>query len=430
MPNLPAAITIRPAVRPIDATVRLPGSKSYTNRALLLAAMASGSSLIRGALFSDDTSYMAAALRALGIPVKARPEEEAIMVTGAGGTVPVDHADLFVGNAGTAARFLTAFVALGRGRFRIDGIPRMRERPIGPLLDALHQLGVEAVSERNTGCPPVILQSNGLRGGTVEISGDLSSQFISALLMVAPCTPLGLELRIRGDLVSRPYVEMTLHSMAAFGARAENRDGRVIVVPGGQGYRARVYDVEPDASAASYFLAAAAVTGGRVRVMGIDRSSVQGDLRLADILEQMGCTVEWGSGYVEVRGPSRLRGVDVDMNTMSDVAPTLAAIAPFATEPVRIRGVAHMRLKETDRIRAVTTELTRLGAIVHEYEDGWEISPSPLQPALVQTYDDHRMAMSFAVVGLRVPGLSIANPSCVAKTFPDFFDRFVRLVEA
>jgi 3-phosphoshikimate 1-carboxyvinyltransferase len=430
MPNLPAAITIRPAVRPIDATVRLPGSKSYTNRALLLAAMASGSSLIRGALFSDDTSYMAAALRALGIPVKARPEEEAIMVTGAGGTVPVDHADLFVGNAGTAARFLTAFVALGRGRFRIDGIPRMRERPIGPLLDALHQLGVEAVSERNTGCPPVILQSNGLRGGTVEISGDLSSQFISALLMVAPCTPLGLELRIRGDLVSRPYVEMTLHSMAAFGARAENRDGRVIVVPGGQGYRARVYDVEPDASAASYFLAAAAVTGGRVRVMGIDRSSVQGDLRLADILEQMGCTVEWGSGYVEVRGPSRLRGVDVDMNTMSDVAPTLAAIAPFATEPVRIRGVAHMRLKETDRIRAVTTELTRLGAIVHEYEDGWEISPSPLQPALVQTYDDHRMAMSFAVVGLRVPGLSIANPSCVAKTFPDFFDRFARLVEA
>ncbi|HLG51070.1 MAG TPA: 3-phosphoshikimate 1-carboxyvinyltransferase [Chloroflexota bacterium] len=430
MPNLPAAITIRPAVRPIDAAVRLPGSKSYTNRALLLAAMASGSSLIRGALFSDDTSYMAAALRALGIPVEARPEEEAIMVTGAGGTVPVDHADLFVGNAGTAARFLTAFVALGRGRFRIDGIPRMRERPIGPLLDALHQLGVEAVSERNTGCPPVILQSNGLRGGTVEISGDLSSQFISALLMVAPCTPLGLELRICGDLVSRPYVEMTLHSMAAFGARAENRDGRVIVVPGGQGYRARVYDVEPDASAASYFLAAAAVTGGRVRVMGIDRSSVQGDLRLADILEQMGCTVEWGSGYVEVRGPSRLRGVDVDMNTMSDVAPTLAAIAPFATEPVRIRGVAHMRLKETDRIRAVTTELTRLGAIVHEYEDGWEISPSPLQPALVQTYDDHRMAMSFAVVGLRVPGLSIANPSCVAKTFPDFFDRFARLVEA
>ncbi|MBX6770849.1 MAG: 3-phosphoshikimate 1-carboxyvinyltransferase, partial [Chloroflexi bacterium] len=280
------------------------------------------------------------------------------------------------------------------------------------------------------GCPPVILQSNGLRGGTVEISGDLSSQFISALLMVAPCTPLGLELRIRGDLVSRPYVEMTLHSMAAFGARAENRDGRVIVVPGGQGYRARVYDVEPDASAASYFLAAAAVTGGRVRVMGIDRSSVQGDLRLADILEQMGCTVEWGSGYVEVRGPSRLRGVDVDMNTMSDVAPTLAAIAPFAAEPVRIRGVAHMRLKETDRIRAVTTELTRLGAIVHEYEDGWEISPSPLHPAVVQTYDDHRMAMSFAVVGLRVPGLSIANPSCVTKTFPDFFDRFARLVEA
>jgi 3-phosphoshikimate 1-carboxyvinyltransferase len=282
-------------------------------------------------------------------------------------------------------------------------------------------------SERGNDCPPVVVESQGIAGGAISIPGDLSSQFISALLMIAPCTARGIDLAIVGDLVSKPYVDLTLDVMAAFGATARNDAYRRIVVPGGQSYVGRRYVVEPDASGASYFFAAAALTGGRVRVQGLSRTSVQGDLRLVDVLERMGCTVSWEPEAVELRGPAELEGIEVDMGGMSDVAQTLAAIAPFARAPVRIRGIAHVRLKETDRIRAVATELRRLGATVREHPDGWEIEPSPLRAATVETYDDHRMAMSFAVTGLRVPGLRIADPGCVAKTFPDFFERFGRL---
>lgn len=418
---------IRPAERPVDAIVSLPGSKSYTNRALLVAALADGRSEIRRALFSDDTEYMIAALRQLGVRIDAWPERELIHVQGTGGRVPASSADLFVGNAGTAARFLAAYVALGRGSYRLDGVPRMRERPIEPLLDSLRQLGVDARSERSDGGLPIVIQGNGFAGGRVSIDGRVSSQFVSALMMVAPCTPQGIDLTIRGDLVSKPYVDLTVSVMRAFGAEADNDRYQRILVRGSQRYGARAYQVEPDASAASYFLAAAAVTGGRVRIEALGRSSAQGDLRFARILEQMGCRVEWGDEYLELRGPERLRGIEVDMNAMSDVAQTLAAIAPFAAGPVRIRGIAHIRGKETDRLAAVVTELRRLGATVTVLDDGWEILPSTLSPALVQTYEDHRMAMSFAVTGLRVPGLRIANPACVTKTFPDFFERFDRL---
>ncbi len=421
------SIEIRPATKPVDATISLPGSKSYTNRALLIAALADGESEIQHALFSDDTELMIIALRSLGFSVEASPDREIIRVRGTGGTVPATSADLFVGNAGTAARFLTALVALGHGRYRIDGVPRMRERPIGPLLDALNQLEIDAVSVDHNDCLPIVITSQGLAGGIAEIDGNASSQFVSALMMVAPCTPRGISLRIRGTLVSQPYVDLTRSVMSAFGATTQNEGYRHIVVPGNQTYHARTYQVEPDASGASYFLAAAAVTGGRVRILALSRSSAQGDLRLAQIFERMGCQVEWGDDYVELRGPSQLTGVDVDMADLSDVAPTLAAIAPFASSPVRIRGIGHIRRKETDRIRAVTSELQRLGATVVEHEDGWEIQPSALTPAAIETYDDHRMAMSFAVTGLRVPGLRILNPRCVTKTFPDFFDRFARL---
>jgi 3-phosphoshikimate 1-carboxyvinyltransferase len=420
-------IEVAAASRPVDAVVELPGSKSYTNRALLIAALARGESLIRRALYSDDTHYMVEALRALGIAVTQTRERAEIRVVGAAGRIPASAADLFVGNAGTAARFLTAMVALGHGRYRLDGVPRMRERPIGPLLDALRHLGAQATSDRGTDCPPVTIISDGLTGGAARIDGGVSSQFISALLMVAPCTARGLDLTIVGDLVSRPYVDLTLSVMAAFGARATNDGYQLVQVPGGQTYQGREYAVEPDASGASYFLAAAAVTGGRAKVLALGRGSAQGDLRLVDVLEQMGCRVTWTADSVEVQGPTRLRGVDVDMGEMSDVAQTLAAIAPFASEPVRIRGIAHNRLKETDRVAAVATELRRLGATVVERPDGWDISPSSLHPAVVETYDDHRMAMSFAVTGLRLPGLRLANPGCVAKTFPDFFDRFAAL---
>ncbi len=416
-------VEIRPINRPIDAVVRLPGSKSYTNRALLIAALASGHSEIQGALFSDDTEYMIHALRQLGLAVNVAASEQVIRVQGAAGAVPARSANLFVGNAGTAARFLTAYVALGTGRYRIDGVARMRERPIGPLLDALRQLGVDARSERDNGCPPVLIDCHGLLGGAVRIPGNLSSQYISALMMVAPCTPDGIDLEIQGTLVSQPYVDLTLSVMGSFGATARVDAYREVHVPGGQSYHGRIYRVEPDASAASYFLAAAAVTGGRIRIEALGRTSVQGDLRLAEILARMGCRLTWGDDFVELQGPVRLTGVDVDMADLSDVAQTLAAIAPFATEPVHIRGIGHVRRKETDRIAAVTTELRRLGASVVEREDGWDIFPSALAPTVVETYDDHRMAMSFAITGLRLPGVKIANPRCVAKTFPDFFER-------
>lgn len=420
-------IEIAPVDHPIDATVRLPGSKSYTNRALLIAALADGTSVVEGALFSDDTRYMIAALRELGIPVDDAPDAERIVVDGQGGALPATTADLFVGNAGTAARFLTAALALGNGRYRLDGVKRMRERPIGPLLDALRQLGVAAASEFGNDCPPIVVEGRRLAGGRTTIAGDVSSQFVSALMLIGPGTPNGLEIVVRGDLVSKPYVDLTLSIMAAFGATATNDDYRTLSIPGGQGYRARSYIVEPDASSASYFFAAAAVTGGRVRVEGLGKGSAQGDLKLLDVLETMGCTVERGEDYVELRGPARLRGVEIDMGDMSDVAQTLAAVAPFAAEPVRVRGIEHNRWKETDRVAAVATELRRLGVDVDEHRDGWEIRPSSPRPAVVETYDDHRMAMSFAVTGLRTPGLRIANPRCVEKTFPDFFQRFEKL---
>lgn len=420
-------IEILPVVKPIDAVVRLPGSKSYTNRALVIAALARGESRIEQALFSDDTRYMIESLRALGIPVAANASELAMTATGTDGTIPLASGDLFVGNAGTAARFLTAVVALGKGSYRIDGVSRMRERPIGPLLDALRQLGVNALSIHGNDCPPVTISTTGLHGGPVAIDGDVSSQFISALLLVAPCTAVGIDLIVRGNLVSKPFIDLTLSIMSAFGVVAENHDYRRIQVPGPQSYRGRTYVVEPDASAASYFLAAAAITGGSVRIEALGRRSVQGDLALVGILEQMGCTVDWGDDFVDLRGPERLRGVDVDLGALSDVAQTLATIAPFASSPTRIRGVAHIRAKETDRIAAVTTELRRLGASVDELPDGWTIQPSLLHAATIETYEDHRMAMSFAIPGLRVPGVRVANPACVGKTFPDFFERLERV---
>lgn len=418
---------ITPVTRPIDATVQLPGSKSYTNRALFIAALADGESVINGALFSDDTRYMIDALRALGFPIFADASAERIIIRGAGGTIPASSADLYIGNAGTAARFLTAGLALGKGHYRLDGVARMRERPIGPLIQALRDLGVSAKSEFANDCPPIIVESTGLAGGTIAIPGTVSSQFVSALLMVGPRTLRGLELQIIGDLVSKPYVDLTISLMHTFGAAVRNEAYRHLIVPGGQTYRAQTYQVEPDASGASYFFAAAALTGGRIRVTGLGQHSAQGDLGLIDILETMGCQVQRGEDFIEVRGPQTLRGVDVNMAHMSDVAQTLAAIAPFADGPVRIRGIEHNRWKETDRVSAVATELARLGGDVTEHRDGWEIRPSPLHSATIATYDDHRMAMSFALPGLRVPGIRIANPRCVDKTFPDFFDRFARL---
>jgi 3-phosphoshikimate 1-carboxyvinyltransferase len=403
----------------------VPGSKSITNRALLVAALADGGSELRGALHSDDTRYMAAALNALGVCVESDEADASFRIVGGGGTFPAAEADLFVGNAGTAMRFLTAALPLGHGRFRIDGVPRMRQRPIAPLLDALNDLGADVRSERETGCPPVVVRADGLRGGRTRMAGDLSSQYFSALLLAAPYAREGVIVDVAGDLVSKPYLPMTAAVMAAFGVEADldTAHWRRLGVRPGQRYQGRVFHVEPDASNASYFFAAAAVTGGRVRIDGLGRASTQGDLRFVDALRAMGAEVEIGDDFTEVRGPAdgALRGVDLDLGPISDTAQTLAAIAPFASGPTTIRGIAHARLKETDRVAALATELRRLGQDVDERPDGLRITPRPIQPAEIATYDDHRMAMSFAVAALRAPGITLRDPDCVAKTFPGFF---------
>jgi 3-phosphoshikimate 1-carboxyvinyltransferase len=415
---------IRPLDRPVDAVIPVPGSKSYTNRALIIAAMAEGRSTLRGALFSEDTEMMAASLRRLGIRVEEDAADCRYEVWGEGGRIPAVEAELFVGNSGTTARFLTAFLALGNGRYVVDGIPRMRQRPIQPLLDTLQALGVQAESIEGTGCPPLRVDASGLDGGEVSMPGDQSSQYFSALLMVGPLTRRGLTLHVEREMVSQPYIDLTADIMAAFGARMErDAEYRTLHVPGGQRYGARDYRIEPDASNASYFFAAAALTGGRVRVEGLGRHSAQGDLRLLQALESMGCEIEIGDAAVEVRGPERLRGISVDANAYSDMAQTLCALAVFAEGPTEIRNIAHSRLQECDRVSASATELERLGQEVEEYPDGLRITPRPVTPAVVQTYNDHRMAMAFALVGLKVSGIAIAGPECTAKTFPDYWQR-------
>jgi 3-phosphoshikimate 1-carboxyvinyltransferase len=418
------ALAMRPLERPPDATVTVPGSKSITNRAVLLAALADGRSELSGALFSDDTRYMAEALRALGVTVESDEAAARIAIDGRGGCWPATEAELFVGNAGTAMRFLAAACCLGRGPYRIDGTPRMRERPIGDLVDALRQLGADVSAA--DGKPPVVLRGGAL-GGTTAMSASRSSQFLSAVLMVAPYAVRDVAIEVRGDVIAQPYIDMTIAMMAQWNVAVQREGYRRFRVAAGQRYRAQPYAVEPDASSAHYFLAAAALSGGRVRVRGLNRHSLQGDVRFADLLEQMGARVRWESDAIEVSGPAQLNGIDADLNAISDTAPTLATIAPFARGPVHIRNVAHLRWQESDRLRAVATELTRLGVRIEERDDGISVWPSPVTPAAVRTYDDHRIAMAFALIGLKVGGIRIEDPGCVSKTFPDYFERLESL---
>jgi 3-phosphoshikimate 1-carboxyvinyltransferase len=421
-----ASYLVRRAAAPIEARVTPPGSKSYTNRALVLAALARGRSVLEGALFSDDTLHMANGLTALGFEVDRDEDGARFEVVGRGGEVPVHRAVVFVGNSGTTARFLTALMALGHGSYDLDGNEAMRGRPIQPLLDALRSLGAQATSLQGNGCPPINIEAQGLRGGTARMPGGVSSQYFSALLLAAPCTREGLRIEVEGDLKSKPYIDVTAQAMNAFGVSMRNeRYERFEVLPAA--YRATSYRVEPDASAASYFFAAAAVTRGRVVVPGLGSSSLQGDLAFVKILEKMGCTVRQTETETEVVGPDQLRGVEVDMSNLSDTAQTLAAIAPFASEPVRITGIGFIRKKETDRVGAVVTELQRLGIRAEEESDGLIVHPGVPRAGEVETYDDHRMAMSFAITGLAANGIAIRDPGCVSKTFPGFFRALERL---
>ncbi len=420
--DFPDELEITPLERPVDATVRVPGSKSVTNRALLVAALADGPSTIHNPLMSDDSYWLMDALVRLGFPVRVRADHMGcITIGGQKGIIPGRDVDLFVGNAGTVARFLPPALALGEGPYRVDGVPRMRERPVEDLVEAMRRLGAEVGYAGVEGRLPLILVGGGLQGGAAKVRGSKSSQFLSALLLAAPYAAQGVVLEVEGGLVSRPYVGITLEVMREFGVEVGEDYGRFAVSRGF--YKARDYAIEPDASGASYFMAAAAVTGGRVEIQGLGAGSMQGDMRFTEVLEEMGCNVRIHADSVAVRGPERLRGVEVDINAFSDTMMTLAAIAPFATGPTTIKNVEHTRHQETDRISAVATELTRLGIRVEERRDGLRIEPGVVHPALVRTYGDHRMAMAFAVIGLATPGIRIQDPGCVTKTFPDYFER-------
>ena len=460
------SITLRP-VGPLDAEITPPGSKSITNRALAIAGVANGVSVLEGALDCEDTQMMMNALRVLGVEVVHSPEDARIRVAGSGGKLPKLRADevmhvalaapagysiaqqtashfyLECGNSGTTLRFLTAMCAVGEGTFTLDGVPRMRQRPVGDLVSGLRQLGARVECPTlKTPCPPVTVYANGLRGGTAKISGSISSQFLSGILMAAVHAKEETRIQVLGDLVSRPYIDMTISVMRAFGGSvrpvtptAEHVTAEFLLAPG-QRYRAAHYVIEPDASAASYFFAAAAVVGGRVKVRNLSKNALQGDVRFCECLAKMGCGVEYlPNGIVVSRNPeSPLHGVEADMHDISDTARTLAVTALFADSPTRIRNVANMRLKETDRIRAVCTELRKFGAVVEEFEDGMTIHPLSADSLKnweknveIETYNDHRMAMSFAAAGLRLPGVSICDPECTAKTYPHFFEDFSRL---
>jgi 3-phosphoshikimate 1-carboxyvinyltransferase len=411
---------------PLHASIRPPGSKSITNRALVCAALAEGESALIGALDSEDTQVMIESLRLLGLRVEQDLAAGTIHIRGCAGRLPARDANLFVVNSGTTVRFLTALVTLGHGTYRLDGTPRMRERPIEDLLDALRQLGANATCEVGSGCPPVVVRAAGLPGGQAKVAGNISSQYLSGLLMAAPCAAGPIELLVQGELVSKPYIEMTLAVMSAFGISIEAEDLRRFVIVPGQKYRACRYVIEPDASAASYFFAAAAITGGCVTVEGLSRASLQGDVAFCQCLGQMGCDVRYDADSITVTG-RKLHGIDVDMNAISDTVQTLAAVALFADGATSITGVGHIRHKETDRIGALVTELRKLGATVEERDDGLRIAPAVLHGTEIDTYNDHRMAMSLALVGLAVPGVVIRDPACTRKTYPPFFDDLAKL---
>jgi 3-phosphoshikimate 1-carboxyvinyltransferase len=411
---MPDVLLVEPLTTPVDATVRPPGSKSITNRALLCAALASGESTLTGALFADDTRAMMAAVAALGATVTLDETRHTVTVTGIDPATTGGAGTIDARQSGTTSRFLLPAAALLAGRTVVDGTEQLRARPFGPVLDALRQIGTDVEELGAPGFLPAAVHGPA-RGGPVQVSGHISSQFLSGLLMAGPLMERGLEVSLTSPLVSVPYVEMTKAVMAAFGVTVDG----LTVAPGG--YRPARYAIEPDASAASYFLGAAAITGGRVTVSGLGTESLQGDVRFADALERMGASVDRTADSLTVRGSGSLRGIDIDMADISDTAQTLAAVAVFADSPTRVRGIGFIRGKETDRVGAVVTELRRAGIDAVEDADGFTIHPGTPRPTRFATYEDHRMAMSLSLIGLRVPGTEILDPGCVAKTYPDFF---------
>lgn len=421
-------ITLDP-IQTLSGRVRLPGSKSLANRVLLLAALAQGHTRIDNLPHNDDVNHMQNALRRLGIGLEK--DGQAVVVRGCGGRIPATSATVFLGNSGTSMRSLTAALCLGRGAFTLEGTPRMHERPIGDLVEGLRQLGAHIEYLERKGYPPLRLAANGLPGGQARVSGEISSQFLSALLMAAPLAQTKVRIEVQGALVSTPYVQMTLEMMRRFGARVEHRAYREFSLPGGQSYRTpgSVF-VEGDASSASYFLAGAAITGGVITVHGCGSDSVQGDARFAAVLERMGAKVDWQPQATTVSGRG-LKGIDIDMNAMPDAAMTLAVVGLFAEGQTAIRNVYNWRVKESERMAAMVEGLRKLGADVEEGRDYLIVSPPRRwRPATIATYDDHRVAMAFSLAACGPVPVTINDPACTSKTFPDYFEVFQGLIQA
>ncbi|SHF32230.1 3-phosphoshikimate 1-carboxyvinyltransferase [Vibrio gazogenes] len=419
------SLTLQP-IKSIQGEINLPGSKSVSNRALLLAALAKGTTRLTNLLDSDDIRHMLNALKSLGVSYRLSEDKTICEVDGLGHAFQSerDVLELFLGNAGTAMRPLAAALCLGTGTYTLTGEPRMKERPIGHLVDALRQAGADIQYLENEHFPPLRIQGTGLKGGTVRIDGSISSQFLTAFLMSAPLADSETRIEIVGELVSKPYIDITLHIMATFGISVTNNDYREFIIQGGQSYVSPGdFLVEGDASSASYFLAAAAIQGGSVKVTGIGKNSIQGDIHFADALEKMGAKIEWGDDYICAHRGT-LKAVDMDFNHIPDAAMTIATTALFAEGTTTIRNVYNWRVKETDRLTAMATELRKVGAQVEEGEDYIVITPPVvLQHAAIDTYDDHRMAMCFSLVALSETPVTINDPGCTSKTFPDYFDR-------
>ena len=426
--GLPDPFPIEPLGFALDAEVVVPGSKSLTNRAILVASAAIGPTFLTGVLASDDTEAMFNVLRATGVTVDHDTTNATVMIHGTGSAPrggdggDISEVVVDVRRSGTTARFAVPYLAAGQGAFLIDAHEQMRARPMDDLFAALDQLGVRYEVPGRAGRLPVRVHASGLSGGVVRVPGNVSSQFLSGLLLAAPLARSKMIIEVIGELVSTPYVDLSLSVMRAFGASIVNESyARFVVSPTGY-VSPGSFAIEPDASAASYFFAAAVATGGRVRVPGLGVGAEQGDVRFADVLGELGATVVRSHDALEVRANGLLHGGSVNMMDCSDTAQSLAAIAPLATGPISITGIGFIRRKETDRIAAVVAELRRLGIEASEDDDGFTIHPGPVRPAAVHTYDDHRMAMSFTILGLAVSGVSIADPGCVAKTFPEFFE--------
>lgn len=419
--RFPSSLLI-PPIKNLKGTVCLPGSKSISNRVLLMSALSKGETRLHRLLKSDDTRYMGDALKQLGISIFLSENNSEAIVEGNAGPIKQNHVDLFLGNAGTAMRSLCAVLCLGQGHFRLDGEQRMTERPIRDLVDALSSLGAKINYEATEGYPPLSIEANGLRGETVLIRGDISSQYLTALLICAPYCETPLHISIEGTLISKPYVALTLKVMKDFGIEVRNEEYRDFYIPKGVYQSPGDYEIEGDASSASYFLAGAAIAGGPVRVDGVGKKSIQGDVQFAKVLEKMGAKITLGDHWIECQ-KGELHGVDLDLNDIPDAAMTVAVLALFAQGETTIRNIASWRVKETDRIEALSAELRKVGAFVESSMDSIKITPPrQLQSATIETYNDHRMAMCFSLVALGGIPVTILDPGCVRKTYPQFFE--------